>query len=365
MKRALVVHQCRPPGTFHDRQRGPMYEPYFRGAGFDVQFVGRHPMPPFSNPRTLFQKAMSRSLAVKAWARGRDAVETRYWNGRVLSMAKRADVVVLVKVDSPDLVRAIKRETKARVVYDLVDTVWRTSDGGTNQDKIDVLAEVDAITVCTAYGLEYAKRFGPPVYLWPTASYVETFDERRATSPRGKTSDVVIGWVGSHSTAASLYLTLESIEDVARRHPEVRVRLLGVPHGHDILWRFEHARVSATGMYDTREMIDEVLAMDIGLYPMFDLEDSGLHGLTKALIYMGGGAVVVASPVWDRKDLLREGETGFFARARAEWTEKLEQLVVDADLRERVRAKALETVRAGYSLERCFEGLLPALGKKG
>jgi glycosyltransferase involved in cell wall biosynthesis len=358
MKRVLVVHQHRSPGSYQDRSRGAIYEPSFRAAGFEVRFVGRHPYP--FVPRTRLGTALGRSLAVKAVERLRDRAFTPISDARIRNMARHFDAIILIKVDSPNLVRSLRR-TGARLVYDLCDQVWKDGRGKIRQDVLAMFGSVDAITVNSGSALEFAQQFGPPVHMWPEAAYIEAFDALRHKSPRDRDGTVVIGWIGSPSTVPNLWLVLEALEEVGRRHPEVRLRLVGVPPNHDILRRFEDIRVSSRSSYDQESMVDEVLGMDIGLYPMFDIEESRVHGLGKALIYMAGGAVVVGSPVRDRKHLIEQGETGFLADGRKEWTETLHRLVTDAKLRARVRDAALKQVRATNSLERSFEALRPLL----
>jgi glycosyltransferase involved in cell wall biosynthesis len=360
MKRVLVVHQYLPPGGFQDRQRGPMYAPLFREAGYDVTFVGRHPIPHLQEAHGRVARALKSTVALKAWGRARDHLVTPLSDARILAIAGRFDVIVLVKVDSPALVRKLRARTQARLVYDLADTIWRDGDGE-DEGVLEMLRSVDAITVDNSFGLAFAKRLGPPVHLWPSAAYVEEFDRRRAASRRGKDGRIVLGWLGSHTTVSNLFLALESIEDVSKRHPEVDVRLVGVPPGHEVLRRFERSRVTSLDMYSTAEMVDEVLGMDIGLYPQYDLDDAAMHGTTKGVIYMAGGATVVASPIADVAKLVEPGRTGALARGRDEWTTRIEELVTDASLREKLNAAALAKVRERHSLRACFDSMRPAL----
>ena len=365
MKRVLVVHQYRPPGSFQDRQRGPMYAPLFEEAGFQPSFIGRHPMPMLSGARSRLQVLLAESLLIKALNRIRDRILTPINDRRVLSKARKADVIVLVKTDSPSLVDRLRRRTKARLVYDLADSIWRDGAGKTRPDLLAMLSKPHALTIDNGFALGFARTLGPEVHLWPSAAYVEEFDARRAMSRRDRDGRLVIGWIGSHTTVPNLYLVVEAIEDIARKYPAVEVRLLGIPPGHEILRRFEHARVSTRSTYSTREMIDEVLAMDIGLYPMFDLEDSGMHGTTKGVIYMAGGAVVVASPVHDVATLVKDGQNGLLAEGRRQWATALDRLISDAALRSHLRETALVTARSRGSLAACFAAMRPALGPDG
>jgi glycosyltransferase involved in cell wall biosynthesis len=358
--RVLVVLKYAPPGSPQDQQRGQVFAPSFRAAGIDVRYVARYPMWAMGRAQALTRSAQPlgagpRSRVTARARRAFDMVKDR----RIIAAAREADVVFLVKADSPELVRGLRGTTRARLVYDLADV--RVGDPRESAAMTEMLRDVDAITVDNGVALEYARSFGKPVHLFPPVAYVERSAELRASSRRGRDDRVVIGWMGTPSTTSNLYGVLEALEDVSRAHPAVELRLLGVPAGHELVGRFEHVRATARPAYDAEAMIREVLDMDIGLFPQYDLERAAMHGVTKALIYMAGGAAVVASPVGEVPRLIRDGENGLLASGRAEWSAKLGALATDPALRARLADAGLRSVREANSIERCFAQLRSAL----
>jgi glycosyltransferase involved in cell wall biosynthesis len=358
--KVLVVQKFAPPGSPQDQQRGAMYEPLFRAAGIDVRYVARYPMWAMGRSQSLVRppdqlSAGFRSTASTRMRRAFDALGDR----RVIHEARGADVIHLIKTDSPSLIRELRRATGARLVYDLADT--RRRDDRESAELDEMIGAVDAITVDNAFALEYARSFGKPVHIVPPVAYVERFDAIRAVSRRGRDGRIVIGWIGTRSTAANLYLVFESLEDVFGDRPDCELRLVGVPAAHDVFGRFEHVRATTLPEYDADAMVREVLAMDVGLFPQYDLEQAAMHGVTKALIYMGGGAAVLASPLPEVAKLVRDGGNGMLASGRAEWTAKLRALVDDAALRQRLADAGLHTVREEHSLASCFARLREAL----
>jgi glycosyltransferase involved in cell wall biosynthesis len=101
--------------------------------------------------------------------------------------------------------------------------------------------------------------------------------------------------------------------------------------------------------------------MDIGLFPLFDVEDSRIRGFLKALVYMSGETAVIASPRGQIPELIQDGINGMLADSGSEWEEKLGLLIKDAVLRKQIAARGLETARRHFSIEKSFEGLLLAL----
>lgn len=358
-----MVQQWVAPGSPHDQQRGPIYAPLFAAAGLEVRYVGRRPIPisehgigPISS-RAI--RSLRRSAAYKVWYRTLNGVITAINDVRIERMAAHSDVVLLIKVDSVSLVRRLRRVSRAHLVYDLADVTHRAATAGTLNET---LTSVDAVTTDNAFSLAYARRLNRSAYLWPSASYVEDFDQQRDSSRRGRHGRVVLGWVGSDTTAWNLYLILESLEEVFRDDRKLHLRLLGVPEDHEVVRRFESVQASCLPIYDKNAMIHEVIDMDIGLFPIFDTHDMAMHGITKALVYMGGGAAVICSPVGDCRTLVRDRENGMHAAGRAEWSSRLAELIRDPNLRSHLAEEGLRTVRTRYSLAQCFESLRVALG---
>lgn len=361
MTKVLVVHEFAWPGGPHDQQRGSMYAGLFRKAGIDVSFVGRRPLPGLIADRLPAEasRRLRSSLEYRLWDRVAAAAVSSISDRRIVQQARNADVVLLVATDSVSLVRSIRKSSRARLVYDLVDVRYRQTPGLMRQVAA-IVSIVDAVTCDNTFCMKWARELNGSVYHWPSTSYIEAFDAERQRSRRGADGRVRIGWVGTHSTASNLFLILESLEDVFRKHESIDLRLVGPHEDHDLLARFERVEASVRTRYGSADMIREVLDMDIGLFPMYDLTDSAMHGVTKALIYMGGGAVAICSPVGDVVDLVRDGENAMTARGRAEWTAKLSLLVEDAGTRTRLAQAARDTA-GRYSLERCFADLRAAL----
>lgn len=361
-RRILVVHQWVAPGAPHDQQRGSMYAPLFRAAGMDARYVGRHPIPPFERrlgrSRWAFVRAIARSAPYRLAYRLMDLAVTAVNDRRIVALARRGDDVLLIKIDSLGLIRRLRRRG-SRLIYDLADA--KRADAAPTSSLSKILASVDVVTADNTLGVEFAARYHPSVHLWPTTSYVERFDEYRASSRRGRDGKVVLGWVGSETTVSNLFLIVESLESLFRERTDLELRLLGVPQDHPLLRSFERVRASTLPAYDTDEMLREVVNMDIGLFPMYDVEDMAMHGITKALIYMGAGCALIASPVGDCRSLVREGVNGMLASTPAEWTAKLHVLVNDPALRARLARGALTTAREEYSLEQCFSSVRRAI----
>jgi glycosyltransferase involved in cell wall biosynthesis len=108
-------------------------------------------------------------------------------------------------------------------------------------------------------------------------------------------------------------------------------------------------------------MVKEVLAMDIGLFPLFNTEEALMRGALKATVYMSGGAVAVCRNLGESRELIEDGVNGVLAEGPEEWFAKLEHLVLDGDRRRAIAAAGLRTIRERFTREQCLESLLAAL----
>ena len=110
-------------------------------------------------------------------------------------------------------------------------------------------------------------------------------------------------------------------------------------------------------------MAEEILNMDIGLFPLQDIEASKVRGVLKASVYMCGGVPVISSAIGESNDFIQDGYNGFLAENEEEWMQKLERLIVDKQLRETIGKNGLDTVRSTFSLESNFKKLISAFNK--
>jgi glycosyltransferase involved in cell wall biosynthesis len=108
-------------------------------------------------------------------------------------------------------------------------------------------------------------------------------------------------------------------------------------------------------------MVEEVFNMHVGLFPLQNVERCRTRGVFKATNYMCGEAVVVASPVGQCADFIEDGVNGMLAGSTQEWIEKIETLINDPALRQRLSQRGLDAVRANFRLDQSFAKLKQVL----
>jgi len=280
----------------------------------------------------------------------------------VLQARKGYDVIYMQKIGSLELVSALRRAVSGRLVFDLNDGVWLLAWAYYADGKVrEILQTVDAVTCDNPYGMGFARSFNSNTFLVPDPAQIEIFDKHRDSISKSNTQ-LVLGWIGGPHTLFNLFSIWEALEVVFSRHEEITLRLIGTGYNRSLLPRFEKVRFSCVPYYSQSDMVREVLGMDIGLFPLFNVQDSYARGILKATIYMSGEAAVIASPRGQVPELIQDGMNGMLANSTTKWIEKLELLITNHTLRKRIAKAGLETVRRDYSLQKSFECLLHALG---
>src|SRR4030095_16634048 len=89
---------------------------------------------------------------------------------------------------------------------------------------------------------------------------------------------------------------------------------------------------------------------DIGIMPLHDTPWERGKCAYKLLQVMAAGKPVIASPVGANAQVVQHGVNGFLANTAEEWTEALQKLTTDPELRRRMGAAARTTVEDRYSV---------------
>lgn len=341
--------------------RGMQYQDLFRQQqDYDVTYTSRK--LPFMSRVLRSAHPPVFEFAARALRRPLEQLEARivkYQEDRIAERAADFDVIYELKVPSIRLHERLCRLNQTKVVMDLSDGLWLPFHRQFGWQKLeDMLRTAHGVICENEFVADYARKYNPKVFIVRDPPQVEAFDLWRTRVKRDP-ARVVLGWVGTRATVSSLYAIWEPLEELFGRHSELHLRIVGA--APDCLPRFEKINWSACSSYNQEEMVREVLAMDIGLFPLFNVEDSLARGALKAMVYMSGGAVAVSQNLGESRNLITDGSNGMLASTHQEWVEKLEWLVEHPKERQLIASRGLETIREGFSRQKCFERLLSAL----
>jgi len=97
--------------------------------------------------------------------------------------------------------------------------------------------------------------------------------------------------------------------------------------------------------------VEEIRQFDVGIMPLIDSPfERGKSGF-KLIQYMACARPVIGSPVGVNREIITDGENGFWATSADEWIHALERLWGDQDLCRRQGEAGRRQVEERYSLQ--------------
>lgn len=357
-KHVLIVTDAdaySPSGIVRALQYQPLFE---RSLSWRAEYTSRHSE---TLTRLLWPQS-HRSIAQRAVVRALNAplrVYRAHWERRredeIVRRAAGCNIVHVIKVRETRLYHLLCALRRPRVLVDLNDAVWLPRFGW--HDLPAILREVHGVICENACVAEYARQYNSRVAVVPDAPQIEVFDRFRDHVTRNP-QRVVLGWVGGPENIGHLYRILEPLESLFARFPQLHLRVVG---GDDRgIPQFEHVRWSARSCYNQEEMVREVLAFDIGLFPLFHNEDARARGTLKAKVYMSGEVAAVCEDYGENPGLIEDGVNGLLASSPQQWYDRLERLILNPDERAAIARRGLETIRKRFTAAQVFAQLVAA-----
>jgi glycosyltransferase involved in cell wall biosynthesis len=353
MHRVLIVYDQLevPSTTVRALQFRELFEAH---ADFEVQFIGRTSE---AMNRFMQRWPWRPSLRKPALYSEKKVIERR--EAQIANMARDFDLVMMMTVPSWSLHQRLCDLPNTAVVTDLIDALWLPCFQEYGWDRVhEMLTSSDAVICENQYTADYTAKRNDSVFIIPDSPQVEVFDQLR-DQVTGDSNRITIGWIGGSNTADALYKIYEPLESLFLRHDNLHLRLVGART--DRLPRFAFSNFSVVESYDQTRMVNEVLAMDIGIFPLFHLDESLYRGTLKTRVYMSGETAVIGQRFGENCDLIQHDQNGLLAATNDEWLQAFERLIQDDGLRRRLAAGGLRTVRENYTAKHSFDQLVSCL----
>ncbi|TGD73115.1 glycosyltransferase [Mangrovimicrobium sediminis] len=206
-----------------------------------------------------------------------------------------------------------------------------------------IMALCDLVVAGNDWLRERAAQYCPRAVTFHVAEDLQRYTPKPPDQPG---EDVTIGWLGSPSTEKYLELLRPVLVALAERHPGLRLKIVGGGRFTEPRIEVEHVAWSL----DTE--VAELHSFDIGVMPLPMEEWSQGKSGGKARTYMAAGLPCVCTDIGYNRELLEDGQTGFLARDEQDWLNKLEALIGDRALRERIGGAARRDVEARFDLQK-------------
>jgi glycosyltransferase involved in cell wall biosynthesis len=243
----------------------------------------------------------------------------------------------------------IAKLLRKKIIYDFDDAIWIPVTSQYNRiagyfkwfSKIASICKWSwKVSVGNDYLATFAEKYSKSVVMIPTV--VDT--EKSHNKVQDHSADrPAIGWTGTFSTLKYLDIVLPVLQDlqneidftfivIADRDPQ-----LPLSDYRFIRWRKETEA-------------QDILAMHIGLMPLYDDEISKGKCGFKAIQYMSLGIPAVVSPVGVNSVIVDEGINGFICTNTTEWKTRLLTLLENPQMRKQMGDEAKRKIVLNYSV---------------
>jgi glycosyltransferase involved in cell wall biosynthesis len=333
-----------PPDGASSRYRVYQYLPFLDAAG-----IGYH-VQPFMSP-AMYALVNAPGRRLRKAGHSLAALLRRLAQ---LWRCGRYDLVFLQREAlplGPPLMERLLRRWRIPTIFDYDDALFivKASTHNSFVDRFksgarteEVFGLVDCVLAGNDWLRERAAAHGAAAR---TLHVAEDLQRCMRRPPHRNAETLTLGWLGSPSTEKYLDLLREPLRALCRRHPQLRLLVVGGGAFTDAQIPVEHLR------WDYASEIAHLHRFDIGLMPL-PLEEWSLgKSGGKARTYMAAGVPAVCTRIGFNTELIRHGETGLLVREPGEWEAALEALIADAGLRERIAAAARHEVEQRYSLQ--------------
>lgn len=323
-----------------NRLRVEQYAPLLRADGIDLvvsPFFDAETYAVLYDPGHGWRKGLG--VARGSLRRLRDVLRLR---GFDLALVYRESAPL-----GPPIVERLLHQLRIPYVFDFDDAIFLGPVHPANRrwTWLRQPARVDeavrgaaAVIAGNGHLAEWARSRNPSVVVIPTPVDTDRHRPRRERAP----GPIVVGWVGSSTTAPYLHLLDEALTALCERIDLV-VRVVGGRYAHP------RARVECLP-YSLEREPDDVATFDIGILPEPDDEWTRGKGAFKALVYMATAIPVVASRVGVNPEVVVDGETGYCVAGTEAWVDAIARLGTDAALRRRMGEAGRRRAEERYSL---------------
>jgi glycosyltransferase involved in cell wall biosynthesis len=286
-------------------------------------------------------------------ARARAVIAGRRRFSEQLRRVQDASVVVVQR--EVDLLpgRALERAVidGRALVLDIDDAVWLAQPGSHPLARLRrgpaklrwLAARADRVIAGNEYLAAWLRQHAHDVHVVP--SLVDT--DNVALRVHRESRTVVLGWIGSPSTARYLSGLAPVLASFAASRPEMTIELVVVGGRAPAI---EGVRCEQHVWSEASETA-ALARMDVGLMPMPD--DAWTRGKCayKALQYMSAGIPVLADDVGLTGEAVGHEVGGLLARSPADWARALDRLATSAALRESLGRTGRARVEADFSVQ--------------
>lgn len=221
----------------------------------------------------------------------------------------------------------------------------------------------DAVVVCSHGQKDWALHYNTNVHIFHISVDFPAY-KKCTKDYNDEQSPLVIGWIGNGPEHIDHFKILIPVFKKLLTETTVpfTFRLIGALKHKSVYELFGSVQGLSVDYVDSLDWADsesvprEIQKFDIGIMPhLSDGEWNQNKTAFKNLEYMACGVATIVSAFGEMSYIYQEGVNGFTASTTDEWVLKLQNLLSDKELRERIGTAGQKTIEEEY----CYGVLIP------
>jgi len=278
----------------------------------------------------------------------------------MLERLKTGDIIFTQRKRLPRSILLLLKRLKKRMVYDFDDAVMFKNSLSKKPYSLRrtmsfkrMLRYTDLVIAGNAFLKDEAEKYHKNVKVLPTPVDAERYREKEF-----RESDTVnIGWIGDHGSIHYMERYKDVWDAIGQKYNNVVLTIIC-----DTFIEAKGIRIKKIPWSYERE-IDDLMALDIGVMPLFDdLWSRGKCGF-KIIQYLGVGVPAVCTPVGINRDVVEDGVNGLWAVTKDEWIERLSMLIENSSLRVKMGKEGRKKIMDQYTVQVCAPKLMEWITK--
>jgi len=202
---------------------------------------------------------------------------------------------------------------------------------------------------------EFLSGFNKKTYYIPSGVDTELFNIALGNlNKRG----IVFSWVGTlhkEEYIENIEFALSCFQSLRRKYTHIYFEITGggiyKRNLEEIIKQYNDQNILFRGWIEPSKVPEYLTDIHIGLLPTISNTKFNLaKSPTKLFEYMAMVKPTISSNIGEAVNIIRDGENGFLAKTREEFINKMQELIEDPDLRQKMGEKARKTIEKHYSL---------------
>lgn len=203
---------------------------------------------------------------------------------------------------------------------------------------------------------EFLSEFNKKVYYIPSGVDTELFKPSPNSLNKNK---IFFSWIGTlhkKEYIENIEFALNCFSSLREKYAHIYFEIIGDGiYRNDlekVINQYNDQNILLKGWINPNTIPEYLTTIHIGLLPIVsNTKFNRAKSPTKLFEYMSMAKPTVSSSIGESSHIINDGNDGFLAKTKEEFIEKMQELIENSDLRQRMRDRARERVEKNYSLE--------------